>query len=188
MRLADRTVLEAHGSSRRAMAARHADGSWLQRVIAALLLSKEMWLVYASSFLCGRASLGSGIFPFGLALFWTVARSGQRTHAVGAALGVVLGMATAAPAYRWLAVLVTLLGGLFLLETEPSPARARRPPPVSVAAGVVSRPRPSGGEAPFCQPVRRAPRQPGVACHRGFARHHVHCDLGSPRAFVGQRR
>ena len=127
MRLADRTVLEAHGSSRRAMAARHADGSWLQRVIAALLLSKEMWLVYASSFLCGRASLGSGIFPFGLALFWTVARSGQRTHAVGAALGVVLGMATAAPAYRWLAVLVTLLGGLFLLETEPSPARARRP-------------------------------------------------------------
>lgn len=101
-------------------------GSWLQRISSALLLSKEMWLVYASAFLCGRASLGSGVFPFGLALFWTVARSGRRTHAIGAAFAVVLGMATTAPAHRWLAVLVIVLGGLFLLESGSPPARSRR--------------------------------------------------------------
>lgn len=125
--MADRTVLEAHGRARRAMVAGPKAGSWFQRISSSLLLSSEMWLVYASSFLCGRASLGSGIFPFGLALFWTIARSGQRTHAIGAFCGVVLGMATIAPAHRWLAVLVTMMGGLFLLESGTSVARVRRP-------------------------------------------------------------
>ena len=126
MRLADRTVLEAHGSSRRAMAARHADGSWLQRVIAALLLSKECGSYTLPPFCAEEASWDPASFRSG-SPFLDGSPLGQRTHAVGAALGVVLGMATALPAYRWLAVLVTLLGGLFLLETEPSPARARRP-------------------------------------------------------------
>lgn len=91
----------------------------LNRFLVAMVFSKDIWLVYTASFLCGRASLGHGIYPFGVAFFWTVLMSGRRPHAIAALPGLLFGMSTVAPVHRLLAVAAVTVGGLFF---EPGPA------------------------------------------------------------------
>lgn len=112
--MADRTALQTYSGTRSARSSERRTSTALRRFFTAMLLSKEIWLVYIASFLCGRASLGTGIYPFGIALFWTVVRSGRRTHAIAALIGILLGFGSVAPLYRLLAVAAVLVGCLFV--------------------------------------------------------------------------
>lgn len=84
----------------------------LPRVIHALLLSNELWIMIPAAYLCGRAGLGREIFPFGLAFYWTVLRSEKRFHTVIVGLVVLLGMAGVTTWSAVLAAALIMIAGL----------------------------------------------------------------------------
>lgn len=94
----------------------------LQRVFIQLL-SNELWVMIPAAYLCGRASLGREIFPFGLAFYWTILRSEKRFHTVIVGLVVLLGMAgvTTWPAVL-AAALIMIAGLVFYVPQEDAKA------------------------------------------------------------------
>lgn len=96
----------------------------LQRMAWAALEAREVWWIGIAGFLCGRAGIDQAVYPFGLAFFWTILRSGQRKHAAVAGGAVLLGMLTSAPTEVLLAAVVIMIAGAALFTPAAEAARS----------------------------------------------------------------